>query len=334
VGAVGVGAVGVGARDHHGRADPAGHVATGSADGAVTLLWRPPFALDLVRTLSVHRRGPRDPAFRIGRDRAVWRTSLTPQGPATLRVCAGGDGVVAASAWGPGAAWLTGTMPDLLGTRDDPAGFDPDHPRLRQAFRVYHGVKIGRSSRVFEALVPAVLEQKVVGAEAWRAWRYLLLRFGEEPPGPAPAGMRVCPPPQTWQRIPSWEWHRAGAEAVRAKTIIGAARAAGRLEEIPGLTAAEADRRLQALPGIGVWTSAEIRQRACGDPDAVSVGDYHLPGAIGWVLAGRKVDDAGMLELLKPYAGHRHRVARLVELCGLRPQRHGPRMSIRDYRSF
>jgi 3-methyladenine DNA glycosylase/8-oxoguanine DNA glycosylase len=251
-----------------------------------------------------------------------------------LRVSADAGGVVAATAWGPGAAWLLGTVPDLLGARDDPTGFDPAHPRLRQAFSIYRGVRIGRSGRVLEALVPAVLEQKVVGAEAWRAWRYLLLRFGGEPPGPAPAGMRVFPPAQTWQRIPSWEWHSAGAEAVRANTVIGAARVADRLEEITKLAAGDADRRLQTLPGIGPWTSAEIRQRACGDPDAVSVGDYHLPGAIGWVLAGRKVDDAGMLELLAPYTGHRHRVARLVELCGLRPQRRGPRMSIRDYRSF
>jgi 3-methyladenine DNA glycosylase/8-oxoguanine DNA glycosylase len=242
--------------------------------------------------------------------------------------------VVTAAAWGPGAACLLSTVPDLLGARDDPSGFDPAHPRLRQALKVYRGVRIGRSGRVFEALVPAVLEQKVVGGEAWRAWRYLLLRFGTKPPGPAPEGMRVCPPAGTWQRIPSWEWHRAGAEAVRAKTVIGAARVADRLEEITTLAAADADRRLQSLPGIGPWTSAEIRQRACGDPDAVSVGDYHLPGAIGWVLIGQKVDDAGMLKLLEPYAGHRHRVARLVELCGLRPQRRGSRMSIRDYRSF
>jgi 3-methyladenine DNA glycosylase/8-oxoguanine DNA glycosylase len=187
---------------------------------------------------------------------------------------------------------------------------------------------------VFEALVPAVLEQKVVGTEAKRAWRSLMLKFGEPAPGPAPAGMRVFPPARTWARIPSWDWHRAGVEGVRAKTVIGAARVAGRLEEITGMSPAEADRRLRSLPGIGPWTSAEIRQRACGDADAVSVGDLHLPGAVGWALAGRKVDDAGMLELLAPYAGHRHRAARLVVLSGIHPPRHGPKMAPRDYRSF
>jgi 3-methyladenine DNA glycosylase/8-oxoguanine DNA glycosylase len=75
-------------------------------------------------------------------------------------------------------------------------------------------------------------------------------------------------------------------------------------------------------------------QRASGDPDAVSVGDYNLPKAVGWALAGRIVDDAGMLELLAPYAGHRYRVTRLVELSGIRPPRRGPRLPVRDYRGF
>ena len=156
----------------------------------------------------------------------------------------------------------------------------------------------------------------------------------EAAPGPAPAGMRVVPPPRTWARIPSWDWHRAGVEGVRARTIMSAAAVAARLEEAVDLDPAEADRRLRSLPGIGAWTSAEIRQRAMGDPDAVSVGDYHLPNVVGWTLARRKTDDAGMLELLAPYAGHRYRVTRLVELGGSAPPRHGPRMSVRDYRSF
>ncbi|HEY2129897.1 MAG TPA: DNA-3-methyladenine glycosylase 2 family protein [Streptosporangiaceae bacterium] len=329
--------------------------------------------------MGVHARGRGDPAYRVDADGSIWRTSLTPDGPGTLRVqvlavpasartagdpasarTAGdpasartaGDPASArsgdrgapggrppgltlrASAWGPGASWLLGALPAALGAADDRAGFDPAHPVLRELSTRFQGVRIGRTGRVLEALVPAVLEQKVVGVEARRAWRYLLLRFGAPAPGPAPAGMRVPPPAAVWRRIPSWEWHRAGVEGVRARTIIGAAEVAGRLEEIVTMDSAAADRRLRALPGIGVWTSAEVRQRACGDADAVSVGDYHLPAWVGWALAGRIVDDAGMLELLAPYPGHRHRAARLVELSGLAPPRRGPRMSVRDYRSF
>jgi 3-methyladenine DNA glycosylase/8-oxoguanine DNA glycosylase len=121
---------------------------------------------------------------------------------------------------------------------------------------------------------------------------------------------------------------------VRARTIIRAARVADRLEEICSLPGDEADRRLQSLPGIGPWTSAEVRQRACGDPDAVSIGDYHIPALVGWALAGAVTDDAGMLELLEPYVGQRYRATRLIELGGAGPPRRGPRMSVRDYRSF
>jgi len=312
----------------------------------LTLRWRAPFRVDLARTLGVHRRGAGDPAFRAEHSGAVWRTSRTPHGPATMRVTAsetgrageaggaGGATTVIASAWGPGAAWLLVSLPGLLGADDDRTGFQPAHPLLAELDRRYRHLRIGRSGRVLEALVPAVLEQKVVGAEARRAWRYLMLKFGDPPPGPAPAGMRVFPPARTWARIPSWEWHRAGVEGVRARTVIGAARVAGRLEEIVAMTPAAADLRLRSLPGIGPWTSAETRQRACGDADAVSVGDVHLPGAVGWALAGRKVDDAGMLELLAPYAGQRHRAARLVVLSGIRPPRRGPRMAPRDYRAI
>jgi len=308
-------------------------------DVMLTRCWRAPFRVDLARTLGVHRRGKGDPAFRAEPSGAVWRTSRTPDGPATLRVTAGttetGEGAtVLACAWGPGAAWMLASLPGLLGAEDDRTGFQPAHPLLAEMDRRYPHLRIGRSGRVFEALVPAVLEQKVVGAEARRAWRLLMLRFGEAPPGPAPRGMRVFPPPRTWARIPSWEWHRAGVEGVRARTVIGAAQVAGRLEEIARMTPAEGDLRLRSLPGIGPWTSAETRQRSCGDADAVSVGDVHLPGAVGWALAGRKVDDAGMLELLAPYAGHRHRAARLVVLSGIRPPRHGPRLAPRDYRAI
>ncbi len=242
--------------------------------------------------------------------------------------------MVTARAWGPGAGWLLDRVPDWLGFHDDTSGFAAHHPVVGELVLRYPALRVGRTGRVFEALVPAVLEQKVVGREAHRAWRFLLLKYGEAAPGPAPAGMRVVPAPRTWARIPSWDWHRAGVEGVRARTIINAAAVAARLEDALDLAPAEADRRLRSLPGIGVWTSAEIRQRALGDPDAVSVGDYHLPSVVGWTLARRKTDDAGMLELLAPYAGHRYRVTRLIELGGSAPPRRGPRMSVRDYRSF
>lgn len=319
--------------------------------------WRPSGPVDVALTLAPHRHGGGDPAWRRTPDGAIWRTSRTPGGPGTLRVTVNG-GEVLGQAWGPGADWLLETLPGTLGADDDVDGFaamlgrlarSGDPRQIRVAAFVADlagrapGLRVGRTSRVFEALAPAVLEQKVVGREAWRAWGYLMRRYGEPAPGPAPEGMRVIPPPEVWRAIPSWDWHRAGAEAVRARTIANAAFHAAKLEATAtggtasatgGTATAEADRLLRALPGIGVWTSAEVRQRAHGDPDAPSVGDFHLPGIVGYALTGRKADDDGMLELLEPFRGHRHRVVRLIELSGIRPPARGPRMAARDYRSF
>jgi 3-methyladenine DNA glycosylase/8-oxoguanine DNA glycosylase len=309
--------------------------------------WQAPFLVDVRVTLSVQGRGRSDPTFRIDEAGAVWRTSLTPDGPATIRVkapapapAAAGQAVgtpVLAQAWGPGADWLLDALPGALGLHDDISGFDPSgHPVLRQVARRHTGLRLGRSGRLMEALVPAVLEQKVLTIEAHRAWRILLAKFGTQPPGPAPRGMRVFPDPKTWRRIPSWDWHRAGVEGVRAQTIIRACTVADSLERLLTKTHEEADRLLRTIPGIGPWTSAETRQRAAGDPDAVSVGDAHLPDMVGWALAGRSAtNDEEMLELLGPYAGHRHRVTRLVKLSGLGgPPRRAPKLPVRDYRRF
>jgi hypothetical protein len=236
---------------------PAGVPATRSGTDAkpLTREWNPPYPVDVPLILSVHRRGGRDPAYRADPSGAVWRTALTPEGPGTLRVAArpaaDGGTRVTATAWGPGASWLAETLPSVLGAQDDQNGFVPVHPLLRQMSGTHPGARVGRSGRVLEALIPAILEQKVVGAEARRAWHYLLRRFGQPAPGPAPDGMRVVPDAETWARIPSWEWHRAGVEAVRARTIAAAARAAVRLEEITTMAAADADRSGARGPASG-----------------------------------------------------------------------------------
>ena len=325
-----------------GPAGPARQDAGPADEASLTRVWEPPFPLDVALVLGVHRRGSRDPAYHVDAAGAVWRTSRTPDGPATLRVVSpprdrGRAGFsepprITGTAWGPGASWILDRLPDLLGARDDPDRFRPEHPRLRDLAARYPGLRLGRTGRVLEALVPAVLEQKVVGKEATRAWRLMLTWYGTSAPGPAPAGMRVVPAAATWEAIPSWDWHRAGVEGIRAATIAGAARIADSLERICALPGPQADQLLRSLPGIGPWTSAEVRQRACGDPDAVSVGDYHLPAMVGWTLAGQPADDDGMLALLAPYAGQRHRAARLIEIGGSGPPRRGPRMPVREYR--
>jgi len=279
------------------------------------------------------RRGGGDPCHRTDPTGALWRTTRSAGGAATYRLTQHGPHEVHCTAWGPGAEQVVAGIADVLGARDDPSGFEPGHPLLRETHARNPGLRVPRTGRVMEALVPAVLEQKVTGKEARDAWRWLLHRYGEPAPGPAPTGMRVPPPAEVWRRVPSWDWHRAGVDPRRARTVLAAAQVAPRLEETVGMPAADAEQRLRAVPGIGVWTAAEVAQRALGDADAVSVGDYHLSQFVGWALIGRPVDDDGMVELLERWRPHRYRVIRLLECSGASKPRFGPRLTVQDHRA-
>ncbi len=186
-----------------------------------------------------------------------------------------------------------------------------------------------------EALVPAILEQRVHGIDAFAAWRRLLTKFGgERPPGPpAPDGMRVPLTADQWRRMPSWEFHRANVDPARSKTIVQCARVADRLEQASTFPRTEATKRLRAVPGVGIWTAAEVAQRAFGDSDALSVGDYHLAAVVGWSLLGEPIDDAEMVQYLAPLQPHRYRAVRLLQVSGqaVKPK-FGPRTAVADHR--
>ncbi|MFS3130418.1 DNA-3-methyladenine glycosylase family protein [Nocardioides sp. Bht2] len=295
--------------------------------------WRPAWPCPVGSILAPLRRGAGDPTFARGGDGSLWRASLTPQGAATLRVRSDpGLGVIHASAWGPGAEWILDSVPRLLGADDDWAGFIPLHPVVERSWRAHPHWRIGATGLVFDALLPAILEQKVTGQEAFGAYRRLVTRFGDAAPGPAAdAGLRVPPSAAEVAQIPSWEWLRLPVDGGRSTPAVRAAKVAGALERAGVRGAADLDRALQSLPGIGVWTSAEVRTRALGDPDAVSFGDYHVAKDVGWALTGTPVDDAGLAELLAPWAGQRARVVGLLALAGLRRPRRGPRMAPRSH---
>jgi 3-methyladenine DNA glycosylase/8-oxoguanine DNA glycosylase len=286
----------------------------------------------MAQILVVLRRGAGDPTFRTDPDGTLWRGIRTPEGPATLRLRQGYDGVVHAAAWGPGADWAVDGVPAMLGAEDDPSGFVAHHPAVADMHRRHEHWRLTRTRLVMEALVPAVIEQKVTGQEAFAGFRSLVHRFGERAPGPG-ADRRVWlqPTPEQLRMVPSWEWLRLHIDPARSRAVVQAAKVASALERTVGLSSDEVDRRLRSLPGIGVWTSAEVRFRAHGDADAVSFGDYHVAKNVGWALTGEAVDDAGMAELLEPYRPHRYRVQRLVELARAGRPRRGPRMAPRRH---
>jgi 3-methyladenine DNA glycosylase/8-oxoguanine DNA glycosylase len=297
-------------------------------------VYRPSTPINLRQTLAPLMRGPADPTHRwIGA--ALWRTTQTAAGPATVHLVQRGN-EVHATAWGSGAEIAIAGVPELCGAGDDWSELDlSPHPYLREVRRGMPGLRLTRTNAVFEALIAAIIEQKVTSIEARHSWRYLVTRFGEDAPGPAPQGMRVCPTVQGWRRIPSWEWHRAGVGPQRSDTAMRASAVAGSLERTLtlGRGGAEVARRLRTVLGVGVWTAAETTQRSHGDPDSPSVGDYHLPSTVGLALIGMPVDDDGMLALLAPYAGHRQRVMRLIEATGMHKPKRGPRMTIPAHRS-
>ncbi|WP_069167204.1 DNA-3-methyladenine glycosylase family protein [Nocardia altamirensis] len=302
--------------------DPTGPTRTVTSD-------RP---IDLACTIAPLRRGAGDPCHRTTGDGAHWHASRMSTGPVTYRLTQSGPCAVHAQAWGPGAGEFLDGLDHMLCLDEDVGNFVPDHPKLVEAHRRFPGLRMLRTGLVFEALVPAVLEQKVHTISARTSWRKLVRQFGDPAPGPAPEGLRLPPDADTWRRVPSWAFHRANVGPQRAQTIVRAARVADSLERAADVDPAEAARRLRTIPGIGVWTAAEIAQRAFGDADALSVGDFHLAAVVGWTLLGHAIDDDTMVEYLEPLRPHRYRAVRLLEVSGqAHKPKFGPRTPLTDH---
>jgi 3-methyladenine DNA glycosylase/8-oxoguanine DNA glycosylase len=329
-------------------ADPAADLATGTAiideaTGDVVLELAVEGPLDLVATLGPLSRGPRDPTIRLARH-SVARAARTPDGPGSIVVDLDVEGGRArVRAWGPGARWLADGAAGFIGLDDDPSGFDPAlHPVVARLARRRSGLRLGRTGLVMDHLLQAVVEQKITGSEAFSGWRRLVITYGE--PAPGPTGLHLPPTPERVAALPSWTWPQLGIEPRRGALLRRLATDGSRLQRLAipahatgagGAGAPELAARLRSYPGIGPWTAAEVTLRALGDPDAVSVADAHLSHVVAWNLAREpRGTDERMLELLVPWAGHRARVIRLLELDGSPYPRYGPRVAPRDLREM
>ncbi|SDP07799.1 3-methyladenine DNA glycosylase/8-oxoguanine DNA glycosylase [Microbacterium testaceum StLB037] len=324
----------IGVRAHHAPRESAA-----PAGDPIESEYRPARPVDIGRAVAAQRHGANDPTYFASQPLpaggVVWRVSRTPLGVATLALRMRVGGAVKAAAWGPGAEWALDQLPALCGRDDDPDGFDASrHPSVAEWHRRHPDLRIGRTDLVFDALVSAIMEQKVTSMQAFSAWRSIVTWYGERAPGPTPRPMFAPPDVDGWRLVPSWAWHRAGLEPPQSRTIVETSRRGASI-----VRAAEAavdgearDRVFISLRGVGIWTSAETRIRAFGDPDAVSVGDYHLSHQVGFALTGHRTDDDGMLELLEPFAGHRQRVIRLIYAGSALEPRRGPRLHPEDHR--
>ena len=294
--------------------------------------WKAPWRLRLLRTLRPLRRGFHDPCHVEVGEATLWRTSRQPSGVALACLQQRDEHTVHCRAWGPGAQEFVDGLPALCGEDDAHHEFDSlGHEIVDKLHRAHAWLRMPRTNLVFEELPGAILEQRVMAVEAFSSRGWLVRRFGEAPPA-SPEGMpkqlRVVPSPEAWRSVPSWDWHRAGVDVHRAETLLRCANAASRLDEVARLDRFSGTKRLRAVRGVGVWTAAEVRQRALGDPDAVSYGDVHLARFVGYALTGAEVDDHGMERLLEPWTGHRHRVVRLLHLgAGLGAVRTAPKIA-------
>ena len=291
---------------------------------------------DLVGTLRPLVRGHGDRTVRLAPRRAIW-AMRTLAGPVSLDVRQDGARLTA-EAWGDGADAALDRLEAILGVAPGSATTGdlrdaPDRPVADLARRL-PGIRIPATGAVLDVLVPAILEQKVTGTEARRAWQGLIRTHGADAPGPL-VGLRLTPEPATLARLPTYAYHPFGVEGRRAGLIRRVAARPAWFEAVVGLEADAARERLTSVPGIGPWTAAEVAVRALGDIDAVSVGDFHLPNLVSWALAREpRANDARMLELLAPYAGLRALVVRLLESGGLRIPRYGPRLAPRRIESI
>lgn len=278
------------------------------------------------RSALPHALGRSDPTIERG-PASFTRAVHTPDGPGTLSLQWSRAGDVEARAWGPGAERLLDAAPAWLGLHDDVRSFRPAHPLVAELWRRAPGTRMGATRLVWPEIGPTVVCQRVQFVDAARSWRRLVRRFGAPAPGPVP-GLLLAPSAERLAGLRYHDLHRFDLERRRADALLVAARRADALEAAAGMEPDPAVARLQALPGLGPWTATTITQAALGAPDVVVLGDFWMPTIVRSALTGDRTwcpDDAPMLELLEPFAGHRGRVVRLLAAAGLLPARRAPR---------
>lgn len=284
--------------------------------------------IDVAETLRAFDSGTRGGAPREAG--GAWWIGNTAAGPATLHVRVAG-GEIHGEAWGGGADLVLDRLASLCGLDDDPAAFRPPPGPVADLHRRHPGLRIGRTSEVFDALVPVILGQRVASEQAIGSFRGIARAWGSPAPGPVEGW--VAPPAEVLASLDPDELHPHGVERSRALILREAARRARRLEEAVDMDRDAAFRRLTAVRGIGPWTAGHVAGVALGDPDAVPVGDFHLPNTVAWLLAGEpRADDARMLELLEPYRPHRRRVMLLLRFARVKAPALAPKRPIHDIR--
>lgn len=275
------------------------------------------------------RQGISDPTTRL-ENGVFWRATITPHGPATLRLSSLDSSEPIAETFGDGAKWLKERALDMCGRQDVIPLITPHHDAVKRAQRVYGSVRLGRSHVPYHELLPAVLGQRVTAVEAHREWKTIVSAHGTSAPGPC-EGLMAPPMPDVLASLPYTTFHTYGVEKKRADTLRVVAKHADYLfrleqsnDDLHDLT-----QKLQVIPGVGVWTAAVAGGLAFGDPDALHIGDFHVKNTVAHVLTGKiRGTDEEMIHTLAPYEGQRHRVVQWIQMTGARAPARGPRQRI------
>lgn len=267
-------------------------------------------------------------------DSGAWYARRTPDGPGTVHIRHKGDHLLV-DGFGDGAERVLDGVPALCGLDD--AGVDaiePVHPFIAEQKKRMRGLRQGRTGDVFPRLVVAGLAQKVTKANSGPVAKRIAWQWGEQAPGPR-EDLRLLPAPRDLAGRPYYAFHQLGIERHRADLVKRIADRASALQRAAKMPPREGRAHLEKLRGIGPWTSGVVMGGPLGDPDAVPIGDYHLPNWVAWNLAGEaRADDARMMELLAPYAGRRGQVARMVKGSGSGAPRYGPKRAAIDVRKM
>jgi len=193
------------------------------------------------------------------------------------------------------------------------ASFSPAHPILAKLHRVQSGMRLVRVPWRFDVACCAVLQQRVTVREAWQQWRRIAYKYGD-----VADDLRAFPSAERIAQMESWRLEELGVDPKRTRAMIALARDARRRGIFGWLDVARVRKHMQAIHGIGPWTTEMTLGFGYGDPDALPLADLHLPHLVTWALAREpRGTDARMEELLEPCRGHRFRAVRLLLAAGI-----------------
>ncbi len=299
-----------------------------SIDIGATLGWYRHGGSDPTTWLSVRGRGPSSSGRFV-------RATHTPDGPGTLAI-EWNDNQISIETYGPGASWLDGQAPRMLGADDvsDHRLEHAAHPVVAASAVAARHLRFGASGNLYHELLPTIIEQRITIGEAHAQWQRLCFELGEPAPGPF-TRLLLPPQPDVLMRQPSWWFHPLGIDRKRAEPLIKVGWHASKFWQWASLEPNQAAAKLRLIPGIGQWTVGSVLGPALGATDAVAVGDYHLKNMVAFNLEGAaRGTDERMLELLEPYAGQRGRVVRMLARHGSPPPKFGPKKRILPMRSW